>query len=135
MFVLGMGLGGLVSYLLIAWLFGMGLPFFASPPKIAPVVADEKESSDGAYVARAEKRTYDDGRCENRTTISAKGAEADWSTEYVFNIGCSNPMELSWTNNRELLIGYSYDDNGEVHVSRSFKSRDGGVTIKYFLQQ
>jgi hypothetical protein len=130
MFVTGLIFGGLIAYFaIVLLLFGGGGELETT------AVVDEKSSPDGTYIARAEKRTYADGRCENRTTLTGAGVKPDWSRNYVFNIGCSNPINLAWTGNRELLIQYEYNKDGEVHVSRQFRSEDTKVTIRYFLQQ
>lgn len=130
MFGTGLVFGGSIAYFAIVLLLvGSGGELEGS------VVVDERSSPDGMYTARAEKRTYADGRCENRTTLTGVGITPDWSNSYVFIIGCSNPMGLAWTGPRELLIVYGYDIDEEARVSRQYKNEDGQVAISYFLQQ
>lgn len=136
MFVLGVLSGAVIAYLAILWLIYEGGPYpTGGSMELSGAEVNATSSPDGDYLAKAERRTYRDGRCENRTTVTRSATEPDWERKYVFNIGCSNPMGLEWTGDRKLLIRYGYDNNGEVHVSRQFVSPDVEVAIEYFLEQ
>lgn len=130
-------LSGILSAVLVVFVFFYcgGFAYLVDEHPVTATVFSEEVSPDGMYVAIAERRTNNNGWCEERTTVDPLGERSDWGREYIFNIDCGSQMEMSWIGNRSLSISYSYNEAGKVRTYKEFSSKDKRVTISYFLRQ
>lgn len=125
-------LGIISAIVLIGSLMHFGLvPNLLGESYRDPALLSEKESPDGQYIARTERRESYSDWCEERTTVDRVGEVSDWEREYVFNIDCGSGVEVNWTGNRSLLISYGYDKSGKVRTYREPFSKDKQVSISY----
>ena len=131
LFLLGMG----TAVVLIVCLCYAGAYsyIFGSYP-IDSTLISEIVSPDGQYVARTEKESNGHGYCEIRAVVDRVGEISDFERGYIFNTDCGSEVRVSWKGNRDLLITYSFNQEGRVRTYKSSMSNDKDVYISYELR-